>query len=112
VADPGHVLILRDQNVVLTTAKGETLGQQTIEGVLADGTRNVETIEAGAIGNDRPIQVVNERWYSSELKTVVMTRRSDPRSGEEVFRLTNIRRGEPGANLFQPPPGFQISGNE
>jgi hypothetical protein len=88
---------------------GEPLGKQMIEGVNADGTRNVETIEAGKIGNDRPIQVTNENWYSEELQMTVMTKHSDPRTGDETFRMTNIHRGEPGAYLFQPPAGYQIN---
>lgn len=89
--------------------KGEPLGKQTIEGVEADGTRNSETIETGAIGNDRPIQVSNERWYSSDLKMVIQSKHSDPRTGDESFRLTNIQRGDPGSYLFQPPSGYTIS---
>ncbi len=109
-ADPGNVLTIREKNVVVHTAKGEALGMKNIEGVIAEGTRNVETIEAGAIGNDRPIQVVNERWYSDQLKTMVMTTHIDPRSGDESFRLTNIRLGEPDAGLFQVPAGYRMSG--
>ncbi len=85
----------------------ESLGQRNIEGVIAEGTRTTETIPVGAIGNDRPIITLNERWFSPELNTVVMTRRSDPRTGEEVFRLTNIRLGEPSLSLFQPA-GYQV----
>lgn len=88
---------------------GETLGKRMIEGVEAEGTRSVSTIKEGEIGNDRPIQVTGERWYSSELQTVVQSKHSDPRSGEESFRLINIRRGDPGAYLFQPPSGYSIS---
>jgi hypothetical protein len=88
---------------------GEPLGKQMIEGVNAEGTRNVETIEAGKIGNDRPIQVTNENWYSEELQVTVLTKHSDPRTGDETFRMTNIQRGEPGAYLFQPPSGYQIN---
>jgi len=86
----------------------ESLGTQTMEGVNAEGSRTTSTIEAGAVGNDRPIQVVSERWYSPDLQTAVMTRRNDPRTGEEIFRLTNIRRAEPGAYLFQVPAGYQM----
>ena len=86
----------------------ESLGTQTMEGVNAEGSRTTSTIEAGAVGNDRPIQVVSERWYSPDLQTAVMTRRNDPRTGEEIFRLTNIRRAEPGAYLFQVPAGYQV----
>jgi hypothetical protein len=88
---------------------GEPLGKQVIEGVNAEGTRNISTIEAGAIGNDRPIQVTSETWYSEELQMAVMTKHSDPRSGDESFRVTNIHRGEPGSYLFQPPSGYQIN---
>lgn len=91
-----------------TTGKGESLGKQMIEGVQSEGTRTTSTIETGAIGNDRPIQIVAERWYSPELQTVMMTKHSDPRTGDETFRLTNVRRGDPGAFLFQVPPGYQV----
>ena len=49
------------------------------------------------------------RWYSDELQMMVSSKRSDPRTGDETFRLTNIRLGEPGAYLFQAPSGYQIS---
>jgi hypothetical protein len=88
---------------------GESIGTQVIEGVNAEGTRSVSTIEAGSIGNDRPISITSETWYSPDLKMPVLTKRTDPRTGDETFRLTNIRRGEPGAYLFQPPAGYQIS---
>ena len=83
--------------------KGEPLGKKNMEGVIAEGMRNVETIEQGAIGNDRPIEIVNEHWYSEELAMTVYSKRSDPRTGEETFRMTNIRRGDPPAYLFQAP---------
>jgi hypothetical protein len=89
--------------------KSEDLGKQTIEGVIAQGTRTTSTIDTGAIGNDRPIQIVTERWYSPELQTVVMTRTTDPRIGESTFSLTNVHRGEPGAYLFQVPAGYTIA---
>jgi hypothetical protein len=88
--------------------KEEPLGKQMIEGVNSEGTRTVSITEAGAIGNDRPIQSVNERWFSPELQTVMLTRSTDPRSGEEVFKLINVNRAEPAAYLFQVPAGYQI----
>jgi hypothetical protein len=51
--------------------------------------RTTITIPAGEIGNERAIEIVSERWYSPELQLVVMTRHSDPRTGETVYRLTN-----------------------
>ena len=96
------------RNRITAPGKSESLGTQMIEGVNAEGTRFSTTLETGAIGNDRPIQVVNERWYSPELKTVILTKHSDPRMGEDIFRLTNINRSEPGADLFQVPTSYQI----
>jgi hypothetical protein len=89
-------------------AKNESLGTQTIDGVSAEGKRETRTIPAGAIGNDRPIEIISETWYSAELHTVVLNKRNDPRMGETVYRLTDIKRGEPDASLFQPPPGMKM----
>lgn len=86
----------------------ESLGKQMIEGVEAEGKRTVTTIPVGAIGNERPIEIVSESWYSPELQTTVMSKRSDPTSGETTFRLTNIRRGDPDASLFQVPSDYTI----
>ncbi|MDQ3687900.1 MAG: hypothetical protein M3430_20170 [Acidobacteriota bacterium] len=88
--------------------KKEELGKQPIEGVEAEGTRTTTTIPAGAIGNEAPIQIVSERWYSPELQTVVMTRHSDPRAGETTFRLTNINRSEPARSLFEVPADYTV----
>lgn len=89
-------------------ARTESLGKQNIGGVEAEGTRTTVTIPAGDIGNERPIEIVNERWYSPELQTVVMTRHSDPRFGENTYRLTNIDRSEPARSLFEVPQDYTI----
>jgi hypothetical protein len=86
----------------------ESLGKQTIEGVEAEGKRTTTTIPADAIGNERPIEMVSETWYSPELQTTIMSKRSDPRTGETTYRLTNIRRGEPDASLFQVPSDYTV----
>jgi hypothetical protein len=86
----------------------EDLGKQTIEGVTAEGTRTTVTIPAGEIGNERAIEIVSERWYSPELQLVVMTRHSDPRTGESTYKLTNISRSEPAKALFEVPSDYTI----
>jgi hypothetical protein len=89
--------------------ESEPLGTQVIEGVEAEGTRHKITIAAGEIGNERPIEIVSERWYSAELQAVVLSRRSDPRLGETTYRLVNINRAEPDHALFEVPADFTIS---
>ena len=89
-------------------ARSESLGKQAIEGVDAEGTRKTIEIPAGEIGNERPIEIVFERWYSPELQVVVMTKHSDPRFGETTYRLTNINRSEPAGELFQVPADYTV----
>ena len=91
----------------------EDLGEQNIEGVSAKGSRTITTIPAGAIGNERPIETIYEKWYSDELQMVVHSKSSDPRFGEQTYRLTNINRSEPDPSLFTPPPGYKkVSGGQ
>jgi hypothetical protein len=86
----------------------ESLGQQTIEGVVAEGKRITTTIPAGAMGNERPINTVTEEWLSPELQVVVLNTTKDPRIGETTYRLTNIQRAEPSATLFAVPADYTI----
>ena len=88
--------------------KVESLGVQTFEGIQAEVTRFTITIPAGMEGNDQPFDIVSERWYSPELQILLMGKRSDPRTGEMIYRLTNITRGEPARSLFEAPSDFSI----
>jgi hypothetical protein len=85
----------------------EDLGEQVLEGLLVKGTRMTDTIPAGTIGNERPIEIVTERWYSEDIEAMVLQRFSDPRFGETVYRLVNVVRGEPSPDLFQVPQGYE-----
>jgi hypothetical protein len=87
----------------------ESLGTRTIEGLLCEGTRKTTTIPAGAIGNERPITTVAERWYSRELQLLIRSRVSDPRFGETTYRVTKITRAEPFESLFQMPQATRPS---
>jgi hypothetical protein len=92
-----------DSNVVKTD-----LGTQNVEGVMAQGTRMTRTIPAEAIGNALPIVITTETWYSPDLKVLVMSKTSDPRMGETTYKLTNIQRAEPAADLFQVPGDYTV----
>jgi hypothetical protein len=86
----------------------ESLGSQFMEGIAVEGTRTTVTIAAGQIGNELPINVISERWFSPDLKVLVMSRQSDPRFGETTYRLTNLTRAEPAPQLFEIPADFKI----
>jgi hypothetical protein len=85
----------------------ENLGIQSINGVTAQGTRTTMTIPAGQIGNDKPIQIVSERWYSTDLQMLVKSTNSDPRFGETTYNLTNISQAAPDPSLFQIPADYR-----
>jgi hypothetical protein len=97
-------MMIADQGKAAT----EDLGTETMEGVSVTGTRTTRTIPAGEIGNDRPISIITEVWTSPDLKTIVYSKRVDPRMGEQTFRLTNIVRQEPDASLFTVPSDFKV----
>ena len=86
----------------------EQLGTRQIEGVKATGRRSTTTIPAGRIGNDRAIQIVEEQWESPELNMVISSRFSDPRTGVVEYRLININRSEPRADLFVVPSDYTV----
>jgi hypothetical protein len=88
--------------------KTESLSTQVIGGVTAEGTRTTRTIPAGQIGNQAPLVITIERWYSAELRTDVMRKEVNPQFGQTTFQLTNIVRAEPDPSLFQVPPNYTI----
>jgi hypothetical protein len=88
--------------------KTEPLGIQNMEGVEVEGTRTTTTIPAGEIGNERPIDVVYEKWYSKDLKVIVFSKHNDPRFGEQTYRLIHISRKEQPISLFSSPAGYTI----
>src|SRR5262245_18144654 len=106
----GQVVRAEDEEIAKKKRQpvAESLGQQVIEGVQCEGRRVTSTIPVGAVGNDLPILVVNEQWYSPELQVYVLTKQSDPRSGETSYRLTNINRSEPDRALFEVPADYTL----
>ena len=95
---------------LLPRGKGEqkSLGTREFDGVKAEGTMTSHTIPAGEIGNEKPIVVTSERWFSPDLHVVVYATTSDPRTGDTLYRLANLRRGEPPAELFKLPSAYKL----
>jgi hypothetical protein len=86
------------------------LPAREIEGLRVNGERTTWTIEAGKVGNDKPIVITREVWTSPELILTVQTRDFDPRSGEVSYRLKNLRRAEPDAALMRVPAEYARAG--
>jgi hypothetical protein len=84
----------------------EDLPPQFLNGVYVKGARVTVTIPSGTLGNDRDLKVVNERWYSDELKLLLKSSNSDPRFGVTTYELTDISQAPPDPALFQIPAGY------
>lgn len=107
VATGGYAYTINGQSTKYET-RTEELGTRDFEGVSAEGTRKTTIIPAGAIGNERPIEVVYERWYSKDLGLVVYSKNTDPRFGEQTYKLINVVRAEPDPSLFSLPTGYKV----
>lgn len=86
----------------------EDLSPAFVNGIYAKGSRVTVTIPTGAIGNDRDLKVVNERWYSDDLKVLLKSSNSDPRFGATTYELINIAHTEPDPSLFQVPADYKL----
>lgn len=86
----------------------EALGTRTFAGIQAVGRRSRTTIPAGYIGNERPIEIVDERWQSPDLRVLAYSRHDDPRTGTVEYRLVSVARAEPPADLFSVPGDYTI----
>jgi hypothetical protein len=84
------------------------LEHKTIDGVAVEGRKTTTIIPAGQVGNEQPITIVSEEWRSPELNLLVLTRHSDPRTGESTYRLQNIVRAEPDRSLFMVPSDYTV----
>jgi hypothetical protein len=105
----GDVMVrTRGGNVAMAYVPDGPIEHKVIEGVNVDGRKTTTTIPAGKIGNEQPLTITSEEWRSPELNVLVLTRHSDPRSGESSYRLTNIVRAEPDHSLFLVPPDYTV----
>ena len=105
---PANVFYHNFKESPATEAKTESLGVQTVGGLNAEGTRTTRTIPAGEIGNEKPITIVSERWYSADMQMDLKSTHSDPRFGNTTYTLTNIQRTEPSATLFAVPSDYTV----
>jgi hypothetical protein len=92
--------------------KSESLGKRQMEGLDVEGRRVTTVFAEGKRGNDRPMQMVHESWWSPELHVNILWKLSDPMVGDTEERLTNVQRVEPDPALFQVPAGFTMESEE
>ncbi len=86
----------------------ERLKSQQMEGLIVTGQRITWTIPAGAEGNDHALTIVRETWISSAMGITLLEKKSDPRSGDDEKRMTNLEQSEPDVALFRVPADYTI----
>lgn len=86
----------------------EDLGTQTVESLLVHGIRKSQTIPAKANGTGKAIVVVDEYWYSEELRLNMMVKHNDPRTGQQIVTITQVDRAEPDPAMFEVPAGYKV----
>jgi hypothetical protein len=86
----------------------EVLGTNVVDGLNVEGTRETLSINAGAIGNTKPLVTTREMWYSPELQINLSVTRKDPTEGTQVIQLVDLVRSEPDPAMFQVPADFVV----
>jgi hypothetical protein len=104
----GAVAMPRTAMPTMNPAAAGPLEHKVIDGIQVEGRRTTTVIPAGQIGNEQPITITSEQWRSPDLNVLVMTRHSDPRTGDSVYRLQNIIRAEPDRSLFMVPADYTV----
>jgi hypothetical protein len=89
-----------------TPDEQKPLGEKIIRGVKAVGTRLKHTVAAGSVGNDRPIIITTDYWFSPQLGVAIESVSRSPTGHEATYRLEQIVLGEPDATLFQVPADY------
>jgi hypothetical protein len=92
----------RPAGLPMKVSRPVRLGQRQVDGETVTGSRVEATIPAGAMGNEQPVKMSAEQWYGKDLQVVVEATYRDPRTGETKYKLREIQRSEPDAELFKP----------
>lgn len=86
----------------------EDLGTKFVADQITSGARDTITYNAGVLGNDRSMTVIDEHWYSDDLAVNLVSIRSDPRFGKQTFTVTKVNVAEPDPRLFDLPAGYSV----
>jgi hypothetical protein len=87
----------------------EDLGLGSTQGLDTHGYRETTTINAGVLGNDKPMVAIREFWYSTLLGLNLISTVDDPQSGKQVFTVKDLSTSEPEPSFFEVPAEYKIS---
>jgi hypothetical protein len=85
-----------------------SLGEKTIDGVAVVGTRLSHLVRPGTYGNEQPITVTVEYWFSTALGVPLRDTQHTTIGGDIDYRLEQIVRAEPDGALFKVPSEYAL----
>ena len=88
--------------------RNENMGSRNIAGVTTDGTRTTHTVPAGEIGNDQPMEIVDEIWIAKDLGLAMLAVNDSPTNGRTTTEVMELNQAEPDAALFAAPAGYKV----
>jgi hypothetical protein len=91
-------------------AREEDLGTRDVAGLPAHGVRETQEIPAESSGTGKEIVIVDEFWYSDDLRINLIVKHSDPRTGSVAMTVTGVKRGEPDPSFFAIPADYKPAG--
>jgi hypothetical protein len=103
-----QLLLTEDATNNKGNASSESLGQQTIEGLPATGTRKTTWNASGSRSTSRLALSHTDVWYSPDLHMDLSVTRSDPQLGEVTLTVTELVQGEPDSTAFAIPSGYVL----
>jgi hypothetical protein len=84
--------------------KEEDLGIRQLEGLPAHGLRETQRLPADEGASEAT--VVDESWYSNDLRINLKLRHDDLSKGSLTMTVTELNRAEPDHALFEVPEGY------
>jgi hypothetical protein len=85
----------------------EELGKDSMDSLEVIGTRETTTFKPGVLGNDGPLALTKEFWYSPQFHINLSVVRRDPRNGTQTLKVTNLSLTEPDEKLFELPTDYK-----
>ena len=88
--------------------KQEELGEQTVGNTRLQGTKKVWTVAAAMSGTGSVVEIVDQYWYSPDLSVYLIVQHDDPRTGEQIVAVKDVKREEPDVSVFVVPTRYRI----
>jgi hypothetical protein len=89
-------------------SKQEDLGEQTLGNTVMKGIKKVWTVSAAASGTGKPVEIVDQYWYSPDLSIYLVIQHDDPRTGEQIVAVKDVSRAAPDESLFTVPARYRV----